>query len=432
MSSEKTILDPYGEPDDIAAAELKIVRDVRPGTGWRLARVVLLLSIALAAGFAYTMLRKSEADTHLADAARLAETEPAPVHVMKVSRAASSQSLTLPGETAAWDESTIYSRVNGYVAKWLVDIGDHVSAGQTLAVIDTPDLDAQLPAAQARLSAAVAEVAVREARADFARTTDARWRESPKGVVSDQEREAKSAEKAEALANLAAAKAQVAVEQAEVDRLNVLTQFKIVKAPFAGVIVQRHINIGDLVTAGSTANTSSLYRLSRVDPMRVFVHAPQAIASRLIDEGAEVEITNPDDPSLDIHAKIARTAKALDPTSRTMRVEIDVPGTIRGWAPGMYVRVKFTLSGADVIQVPAAALIFRSSGPQVAVVDDSGVVAFKDVTIATDDGGLVSVGSGLENGDRVALNLSSQIAAGSVVKPIDTSGAGAPAAAAAK
>jgi len=142
------------------------------------------------------------------------------------------QSLKLPGETAAWNETAIYARVNGYVAKWFADIGDNVIAGQTLALIETPELDAELLAAKAKLNASIAQVAVKQARADFAVTTDQRWRESPKGVVSDQERESKKAGSAEAIAELNSAHAQVMLQRADVDRLTALTQFKEVKAPF--------------------------------------------------------------------------------------------------------------------------------------------------------------------------------------------------------
>jgi RND family efflux transporter MFP subunit len=238
-----------------------------------------------------------------------------------------------------------------------------VKAGQSLAAIDTPELDAELLAAKAKLNAAIAQVAVKQAQADFAETTEQRWRNSPKGVVSDQEREAKSAGKAEAIAELSAARAQVALQQADADRLTVLTQFKDVKAPFEGTIVRRSIDIGDLVTAGSTANTSSLYRLSSDNPIRIFVHVPQSVASEIIADGANVEITNGDEPTLRLEGRVTRTAKAIDPGSRKMRVEIDLPNPDRALVPGMCVQSKFKFKGAPGFQVPAAALLFRSSGP---------------------------------------------------------------------
>ena len=168
--------------------------------------------------------------------------------------------MTLPGETAAWYESTIYARVDGYVATWNVDIGDHVKKGQVLATIDTPDLDAKLAAARAKVKASRALVVARQADADFAKTTYQRWKDSPKGVVSEQERDAKKAGYDSAVANLNEAKAQVGLDQADVDRYTALTQFKQVVAPYDGTITERHIDIGNLVTDGRT-NTTPLYRM---------------------------------------------------------------------------------------------------------------------------------------------------------------------------
>src|SRR5271168_2929049 len=409
MKPENEILDPYAEPDDTVAAELAAVRRVRAGTGRRILRMAVALVVALGVGFFLVRFQKSEANIQLASLTSDSAAEAPTVNVIAAESTDASQTLTLPGETAAWDQTTIYARVNGYVATWLVDIGDYVKAGQSLAAIETPELDAEL-------NAAVAEVAVKQAQADFAETTERRWRESPKGVVSDQEREAKSAGKAEAVANLNESRAQVALQQAEVDRLTALTQFKDVKAPFAGTIVHRNINRGDLVTAGSTANTSSLYRLSSDNPIRIFVHVPQSVAAQIIANGANVEITNSDDPTLRLEGQVTRTAKEIDPASRTMRIEIDLPNADRALVPGMYVQATFKFKGAPAFQVPASALLFRSTGPQVAVVDGNGAVAFRDVSIASDDGNMVSLGSGLHAGDRVALNLSSQIVAGAKVR----------------
>jgi RND family efflux transporter MFP subunit len=405
------------EPNKAESGDFAKLKSVPPGTGGKIARVTIVIVLALGVGFFFVHRSKNEAEARLVDTTSKETSEPPAVSVITVTRAPGTQSLKLPGETAAWNETAIYARVNGYVAKWFADIGDNVSTGQTLALIETPELDAELLAAKAKLNASVAQVAVKKAQADFAATTDERWRESPKGVVSDQERESKKAGNAEAVAELNAAKAQVMLQQADVDRLTALTQFKEVKAPFDGTIVQRQIDIGNLVTAGSTANTTSLYRLSENSPMRIYVFAPQSAAPQLMKPGASAVITSTDQPNLRLEGKVARTAKAINTASRTIRVEIDVPNTDRSLVPGMYVQADFELTGGAAIQVPAAALLYRSTGPQVAVIDPNDTVSFKDVTIASDDGSLVSIGSGLAIGDKVALNLSSQIAAGEKVKP---------------
>jgi RND family efflux transporter MFP subunit len=392
------------------------VTRVSRGTGGRIVRIAVVIAIALGLGFFFVSRGKNAAEAQLTDATSKDAMEAPAVDVFTIGQSLGTQSLKLPAETAAWNETAIYARVNGYVTKWFVDIGDNVTAGQTLALIDTPELDAELLAAKAKLNASVAQVAVKQAQADFAATTDERWRESPKGVVSDQERESKKAASAEAAAELNAARAQVMLQQADVDRLSALTQFKEVKAPFAGTIVQRHIDIGNLVTAGSTASTTSLYEISQNTPIRIFVHAPQSVAPQLMKPGVAAVITSSSQPNLHIQGKVARTAQSIDPGSRTIRVEIDNPNTDHSLVPGMYLQVAFELTGAAPIQVPAAALMYRPNGPQVAVIGDNGAVAFKDVTIASDDGNVVSVNSDLAIGDKVALNLSSQVAAGEKVK----------------
>jgi RND family efflux transporter MFP subunit len=384
-------------------------------TGRHLFRVAIAVAIGLSAGFFFVNRSKMAANAKLADATSESVAAPPLVDGVTVKRSSADHTLSLPGATAAWDETAIYARVNGYVAKWFVDIGDDVKAGQTLATISTPELDAELLAARAKLNASVAQVAVRQAQADFARTSNARWRDSPKGVVSDQERADKQAASAAADAELNAAHAQVALEQADVDRLTALTQFKQVKAPFDGIVVERHIDTGNLVTAGSSANTVALYRIAQVAPLRVFVDAPQSAAAQLIDSQVEADVDFGDEPNGLVKGKVSRTARMIDPKSRTLRVEIDLANADHALVPGMYVRVTFKLKGSNGVQVPAAALLFKPEGPEVAVVDKSGVVTFHRVSIASDDGSMVTIRSGLSGGDEVALNLSSQVAPGEIV-----------------
>ena len=328
---------------------------------------------------------------------------------------AGGQGLTLPGETHAWYESTIYARVTGYVAKWNVDIGDHVHKAQVLAEIETPELDAQLVAAEAKLKATQADVQVCEAEAEFARTTYARWREAPKGVVSEQEREDKKAEFDSAVARLASARAHVALDQADVDRFAAFEKFKRVTAPYDGTIIERRIDIGNLVTAGSSSGTMPLYRMTQDDPMRVWIDVPQAAAGDLMKTGVPVVIATNEVPSRRFEGKICRTTQAVNSQARTFRVEIDVSNPGRALVSGMYVQATFTLPADGLLQVPAAALIFRAAGPQVAVVDTDGSVHLRSVSIARDDGGTVLLATGVASGENVALNLSSQVSDGQKV-----------------
>ena len=356
----------------------------------------------------------------LTEETALAAAAPAEVDVTTVKPAAPTSALSLPGEAAAWYEATIYTRVDGYVSNWTADIGDHVSAGQVLALIDTPDLDAQLTTARAELRTAEANVKVREAQAEFAGTTYARWREAPKGVVSEQETADKKAGYESAEAALVAAQADVTQAQGEVDKYKAFEQFKKVTAPFTGVITQRRIDIGNLVTAGSTAATTVLYRMTQNDPIRVFVDVPQNAAPSM-KVGSPVYVVTSGTGSRVFSGKITRTSDAVDPQSRTLKVEADIPNKDGALVPGLYVDATFHLRTEGVSEVPAAAILFRSHGAEVAVVE-GGCVRFRSVTIAEDNGTTVKLASGVRPGDQVVLNINSQISDGNKVDVVMVDG----------
>ena len=396
-------------PNDEQTSQEKL--EYSRGTGPRMSILALVFAAVLVVGFFFVNSQRRHATNELAAATKAEMSGPPPVDVVSAKSSPLTQHLVLPGETAAWYDSKIYARVNGYVKKWLVDIGDHVSNGQTLALIETPELDAQLHAARAKLSAAQAEVNVKQANTDFAKSTYERWRNSPRGVVSEQERESKKAASIGADSELIASKAQVTLDEAEVDRLTSLTEFKKVKAPFEGTIVERDIDIGDLVTAGSGSGMSALYRVARNEPMRVFVDVPQSAADDLLTGNAQASITVGSDASRHYDGKVSRTSRAINQKSRTLRAEVDIPNADSRLVPGMYVEVSFTLKNPIGVQVPAAALSFRPK-PQVAIVDDKNMVEFRNVKIGVDDGDVVQIESGLKEGDKVVLNVSSLIASG--------------------
>lgn len=381
----------------------------------RMKRIALGVAVVLLCAFAVTRSVRLVSEHRLAHRSAARASALPRVEVVAVKPAGAAQSLTLPGETHGWYESTIFARVDGYVARWYVDIGDHVAAGQVLAEIETPELDARLAAARAQLKVARANVAVKEAEAGFARTTYDRWRDAEPGVVSKQETEEKKAGFGSTVARLEAARAQVARDQAEVDHDEALERFKRVTAPYAGIVIERSIDIGNLVSAGSSSGTTPLYRVAQDDPMRVWVDAPQAAQADLMRPGAAAKITTSLDPAHPIEGRIARASGAIHPRSRTFRVEIDVPNPKRVLVPGMYVQVAFHLATSGMLEVPAAALLFRSTGPQVAVVDAEGRVRLRDVGIARDDGQTVLLDSGVSAGEKVALNLSSEVTAGEKV-----------------
>ncbi|MGC1524302.1 MAG: biotin/lipoyl-binding protein, partial [Steroidobacteraceae bacterium] len=224
-------------PDQVSRAEHdEVSTSFDPHTGERVKKGVgIAAAVLLICCIAVTAMRLFHAHA-VAKAGEIAYSAPPPVDVVIARPATLGQDLVLPGETAAWYETTIYARVNGYVAKWSVDIGDHVKKGQVLATIETPELDAELQAARAQLRASEAQVVARRAEAEFSRTTNERWRDSPKGVVSEQERESKKADYESAEARLYAANAQVNLDKSKVDQYSALAEFKLVRAPFDGTI----------------------------------------------------------------------------------------------------------------------------------------------------------------------------------------------------
>jgi len=387
-----------------------------PHTGERLKRGAIIAAIVLGVAFVVVSIDRFVKSRSVARATQQANSAAPLVDVVTAQAVGAMQQLVLPAYTAAWHESTIFARVNGYVAKWFVDIGDRVHAGQVLALIETPDLDAELAAARAQLKAQQATVLVRRAETQFALTTYERWRDSPKGVVSDQEREEKKAAYDSAVARQRSAEADAALAGAQVDKYQAMTQFKRVTAPYDGAITVRDIDIGNLVTAGSTAATTPLYVMTQNDPIRIFVDAPQSAADDLINTRAPVQVQTSGGVTREFNGQVTRTSQALNPQARTLRVEVDVPNSKGEFVPGMYVKVGFQLPPRGLVQVPAAALMFRASGPQVAVVDPAGHISFRSVTIGRDDGSVVELSAGVAAGDRVALNVSSQIADGELVR----------------
>jgi RND family efflux transporter MFP subunit len=403
-------------PDESSRAEHdEVSTRFSPNTGQKTKRGVLIAVVVLVLCFILVSVVRYFHAHGVAEAGDAAYSRPPPVDVVIAKAATVGQDLVLPGETAAWFETTLYARVNGYVASWAVDIGDQVKKGQVLATIETPELDAELAAAKAQLQASQAQVGARKAEAAFSKTTNERWRDSPKGVVSEQERESKKADYESAEARLYAANAQVALDKSKVDQYNALTEFRQVKAPFDGTITERKIDVGNLVTAGSGSTTTSLYRMAQTDPLRIFVDVPQSASGELMNPGVPAEIHATGAVGDAFAGKIARSAESLNSQARTMRVEVDMPNTKHALVPGMYVNVAFQLPTRGAVEVPAAALIFRAKSTQVAKVGPDGKIEFTDVTIARDNGSLVELGSGAKPGDRLVLNISSQISAGQVV-----------------
>jgi RND family efflux transporter MFP subunit len=384
---------------------------------------VLVFALALAAGLAFLYIRGEKARKHsaaeLEAEVRHSAEEPTAVDVVRVQPSPAQTLLTLPGEARSFYETTIFARTSGYLSKWYVDIGDRVSEGQVLATIETPELDDQLTAAKAKVRQLNSEVHVAETAANFAKTSFERWEAlAPQGAVSQQERDQKKSELDADVAKLEAAKAQVSLGEAEVQRLTTLSSFKKVLAPFEGTITQRHVDIGALVTAGSTTNTSPLFSIAQANQVRVFVDVPQAVVPYM-KVGMPVTATAREFPGRTFEGKLDRTASSLDRTSKTLRVEVLVPNKDLTLLPGMYVQVAFANTRErPPVRVPAGAICFRVNGPQVAVVaGDDHHITFRDIKIARDLGDFVEVEAGVSPNEQVALNVGSDVSDGDRVEP---------------
>ncbi len=331
----------------------------------------------------------------------------------------SGQQLVLPGDIEAWNEAPIYARVSGYLKSWYFDFGAHVQKGQLLADIDAPDLDAQLAAAKARLISAQAQVKVRDAERQFADTTYARWRDSPKGVVSEQETEAKKAEFGSAVARYNAALADANVTQSQVDQLTALEDFKRIVAPFDGIVTARNTDIGALINAGSGVGGGTgpqLFRVADVHEMRVFVQVPQEMSAGM-HSGLTADLILPQYPDKTFKAVVATTAEAINKTSRTLLVELHADNGEKLLQPGTFAQVRFNLANNPAtLRIPTSALIFREDGVQVALLGPGNKVELRSVTLGRNLGTEFEVLKGLTGSDTVINSPSDSLSTDEIVK----------------
>lgn len=326
------------------------------------------------------------------------------------------QHLTLPGTVQAWYEAPIYARVPGYLKDWNFDYGAHVKKGDVLGEIETPDLDAQLAAAQAKLNSGRAVVKVREAERQFAETTFQRWRDSPKGVVSVQEQESKQADYSSAAARLNSASAEVAADQGEVNRLQALESFKKIVAPFDGVVTARETDIGALINVGSGGSGSELFRVADVHEMRVYVQVPQQLSAG-IQAGLTAELHLPQYPDKTFKAAVATTSSAINTSARTLLVELHADNPNGQLQPGAYAQVEFELPGnPNVVSVPTSALIFRQRGMEVAIVGPDNKIVLKSITLGRNLGTKVEVVKGLTVADQIVNSPPDSLANGDLVR----------------
>ena len=334
------------------------------------------------------------------------------VMTAKPTRGPQTDELVLPGNVTAYIEAPIYARTSGYLKTWYTDIGTPVKRGQLLAEIETPEVDQQLRQSKSDLATA-------EANSRIATITDARW----KGLLVNQAVSPQDADTRAATAQ--AAQATAASAQANVGRLQELESFKRVVAPFDGVVTARNTDIGALINAGQTAG-AQLFRVSDTTRLRIYVQVPEQYATQT-RPGVEAQLRFNEHPGKDYPAKLVRTAQALDPTLRTLQVELQVDNSKGELFPGSYAEVHFKLpADENTLRVPATALVFRAQGLQVATVvqggqgggqgGQGGQVKLHSVTQGRDFGNTVEVLNGLTADDEVIVNPPDSITDGAQVR----------------
>jgi RND family efflux transporter MFP subunit len=302
----------------------------------------------------------------------------------------------------AYADAPIYARTNGYVKKWYADIGAHVKAGQLLAEIDAPEIEHQLQQARADLATA-------EANARLAQTTAERYRDLIKtNSVSQQDLD-------NANGSLEARQAAVESSRANVQRLQQLTAFTRIDAPFSGVVTARNIDVGALIDAGN--NAKELFHVADMRTLRVFVNVPE-VYSRQARPGLMADLTLREFTGRRFTGRLVRTANAIDVASRTLLTEIDVDNAKGELLAGSYCDVHLKLGdhAASAMKLPVNALIFRANGLQVATITGSGRVALKSITVGRDFGDSVEVLSGVDPQDRVVVNPPDSISANQAVR----------------
>jgi RND family efflux transporter MFP subunit len=310
--------------------------------------------------------------------------------------------LVLPGDLQAFSDAPIYSRTNGYLKRWYADIGKHVKAGDLLAEIETPEVDAQYRQAKADLATA-------QANNHLSQTTAGRFRELRKtGLVAQQD-----ADNAEGDAE--AKKAQMDSAQQNLDRLQQLESFNRIVAPFDGVITTRRVDVGSLITQGNTT-AQELFHLSSTSRLRVYVQVPQAYAS-VIRAGMQASLSTAERPDQLHPAKVISTAEAIDPATRTLLTELQADNPHGELLPGSYSQVHLPLPEAvDRWRVPSNSLLYRGDGLHVATVDAQNRVHLRSVTVGRDFGAEIEILSGIDPQERVIMSPPDSILDGAQVK----------------
>jgi RND family efflux transporter MFP subunit len=308
--------------------------------------------------------------------------------------------LQSPGQLSAYTDAPIYAQTSGYLKSWSFDIGAKVKANDILGEIDTPEVDQALAQAKAQLktdesSLQLAEVTYRRNQLLFVqRVLDAQTRDTSADTYEEDQ-------------------AKVAADQANIDRLNALEAFKLLRAPFGGIVTARDIDVGAYVANGSG---NLLFRVARTSPLRIYVNVPQRDA-QLVKIGMQADLTLPQFPNRTFRAHVTNTAEAVDPTSRSLLTQLQIPNESGELLPGAYAEITFKFTDdSRFLTIPENTLLFRREGPAVGVVLPDGKVELRNITINRDFGNKLEVSEGLSISDQVILNPSDDLTDGASVK----------------
>lgn len=359
---------------------------------------ILLILLVLAGGF--TLFSRFSHERALA---KETEVNSVPtVAVVKPTAEKPDEELVLPGSLQAYEESPIYARTSGYLVRWYKDIGSRVTKGELLAKIDTPEVDQELNQTRAARQQIVAQL-------DLAKISADRWEALRKtDSVSAQEADQQTSGYKQAQANLASA-------DANVRRLEQLEGFKDVYAPFSGVLTKRTVDPGALINAGAGAAGRELFDIARVDPLRVYTSVPQAYAP-FIKVGEKTTVTLQEFPGEKFQATVTRTAESIDPATRTLLTEVDVPNKNGRLLPGSFGEVHFAVgSNVNKVTVPVNTMLFRAQGPQVAVVGSDGKVQLRPINIGRDYGTALEILGGVSPDEQIVVNPPDSLESGQQV-----------------
>ena len=407
----------------------------RPSGGRILLLLALVAAMFLVAFFAGYIPHHRRDMQITAEASAANETLPEVVTVA-AKKAAAMGDLVLPGNIQAVTEAPILARASGYVQRRYIDIGDRVTAGQLLADVDAPELDQQVRQGQAALEQAQSDLeranaALEQGKANesIAKVTASRWDNLVRrGVVSKQENDQYQAQYQAQSANVKAlsravdaAKGNISAMQANLAGLTDMQGYLKVRAPFAGVVTQRNVDVGALVNSGSTM----LFRIAQTNLLRTYLNVPQASAED-VHVGQMASLATPELPDRKFSGVVTRSSNSLDPASRTLLVEVQVPNSDGKLLPGMYVEVDLHLPRKDPpMMLPSDTLLVRPEGTLVALLDSNNVVHFQPVTVGRDFGSQIEILSGLSIGQQVIANPNDSVQEGVKVHPtLVSTGAG--------